>query len=69
MTEVATQPPLEAAKLRLSRHAWREATDRFAEADAANPLAAVELESFAEASWRAGRPLRHSRGRSALGVP
>jgi class 3 adenylate cyclase len=56
MTQVAQEPPREAAKIAFSRHAWREAYERFAEADAANSLEPAELESYSEAAWWCGQP-------------
>jgi len=56
MTQVAQQQPREAARIAFARHAWREAYDRFAEADAANSLDPAELESYSEAAWWCGQP-------------
>jgi class 3 adenylate cyclase len=56
MTQVAQQQPLDAARVAFSRHAWREAYDRFAEADAVNSLEPAELESYSEAAWWCGQP-------------
>jgi class 3 adenylate cyclase len=56
MTEVAQQPPREAANTALSRHAWREAYERFGEADIAGALTPADLQSYAEAAWWCGQP-------------
>jgi class 3 adenylate cyclase len=56
MTQIAQQQPREAARIAFSRHAWREAYERFAEADAANSLEPAELESYSEAAWWCGQP-------------
>jgi class 3 adenylate cyclase len=40
----------------MDRHAWREAFDLFAEADAEGRLGADELELFGQAAWWAGEP-------------
>jgi class 3 adenylate cyclase len=52
-----TQPPSrEAATAAFARHAWREALDRYAEADAGGGLAPADLEAYAEAAWWCGQP-------------
>lgn len=56
MAQVAQPQPREAARIAFSRHAWREAYDRFAEADALNSLEPAELESYSEAAWWCGQP-------------
>ena len=56
MTQVAPEQPREAARIAFSRHAWREAYERFAEADAVNSLEPAELESYSEAAWWCGQP-------------
>ncbi|HET9809535.1 MAG TPA: hypothetical protein VFQ66_07530, partial [Candidatus Limnocylindria bacterium] len=56
MTQVEQQQPLDAARVAFSRHAWREAYERFAEADAVNSLEPAELESYSEAAWWCGQP-------------
>jgi class 3 adenylate cyclase len=56
VTAVAEQEPRGAATAALSRHAWREAYERFGEADAAGSLTPTDLESFAQAAWWCGHP-------------
>ena len=55
---VQTSPtsPIEAARAAFSRHAWREAFDRFIEADRAGSLAPPDLTHYAETAWWLGRP-------------
>jgi class 3 adenylate cyclase len=55
MTDIA-EAPREAARAAFARHAWREAYERFADADASDPLAPADLESYAEAAWWSGQP-------------
>src|SRR6185503_17839121 len=52
-----SQPqPRAAASAAFARHAWREAFDRYAEADRESSLAPTDLMSFAEAAWWCGQP-------------
>ena len=62
MAEATTEPPIEAARVAFTRHAWNEAYARFREADRARPLAAPDLAAYADAAWWSGRP------RDATGV-
>ena len=55
MTNVAEQPR-EAAQRAFARHAWREAYERFSQADAGSPLTPPDLEAYAEAAWWCGLP-------------
>jgi class 3 adenylate cyclase len=51
VTETVQEPSVEAARAAYSRHAWREAYERFAEADKLGRLAPSDLELYAEASF------------------
>ena len=53
---VAQPLPPSAASAAFARHAWREAFDRYTEADAAGGLAPADLEEFAETAWWCGLP-------------
>ena len=53
---ITQPPPREAATAAFAKHAWREAYDRYAEADAAGRLAPADLEAYAEAGWWCGQP-------------
>ncbi|HKW78877.1 MAG TPA: hypothetical protein VJQ09_07230, partial [Candidatus Limnocylindria bacterium] len=50
------ESPREAASAAYARHDWREAYDRYAEADAAGALSPTDLVSYAEAAWWLGMP-------------
>jgi class 3 adenylate cyclase len=54
-TSVPPVDPLEAGRLALARHDWREAFDRLSEADRAGSLPGDDLERLAEASFFVGR--------------
>ncbi|HET7701143.1 MAG TPA: adenylate/guanylate cyclase domain-containing protein [Candidatus Limnocylindria bacterium] len=56
MTTVEAEQPRDAAQRAFARHAWREALERFAEADARSPLTPSDLEAYAEAAWWCGTP-------------
>ncbi len=51
----ATEDPLQQARDAFDRHAWQEAFDLLAAADASGGLAPEDLESLAEAAWWTGR--------------
>ena len=53
---IAQPPPREAAKAAFAQHAWREAYERFAEAERTGALEPADLESYAEAAWWCGQP-------------
>ena len=48
--------PLAAAREAFASHDWPRAVDLFKEAEAAEPLPAVDLESMGEAAWLAALP-------------
>ena len=50
------QSPREAATAAFARHAWREAYERYREADALEPLAPADLLAYADAAWWHGEP-------------
>ena len=50
-----TDDPLQEARDAFDRHAWQEAFDLLAAADASGGLAPEDLESLAEAAWWTGR--------------
>lgn len=51
---VATPTPRDLAVAAYERHAWREAYDHFVAADAAGPLSAADLTTYADAAWWIG---------------
>ena len=53
---IAEPHPRAAASAAFARHAWREAYDRYAEADREGGIAPADLELFAEAAWWCGQP-------------
>ena len=54
MTQVVTPAPRDLAMAAFAKHAWREAYQRFAEADAAGGLSAADLDAYADAAWWIG---------------
>ncbi|HEY3218389.1 MAG TPA: adenylate/guanylate cyclase domain-containing protein [Candidatus Limnocylindria bacterium] len=53
---IAEPQPREAAKAAFAQHAWRDAYERFAEADRAGGLGPADLDSYGEAAWWCGQP-------------
>lgn len=51
-------PPVAAAKDAYARRAWREALERFSEAETQGPLSATDLRAYADAAWWSGEPAR-----------
>src|SRR5207247_5241613 len=56
MADAIQTSPIEGARAAFARHAWREAFDRFVEADRAGSLAPRDLADHAETAWWLGRP-------------
>ena len=54
MTQVVTPAPRDLAMAAFAKHAWREAYQRFVEADAAAALSAADLDMYADAAWWVG---------------
>ncbi|HEY6958745.1 MAG TPA: adenylate/guanylate cyclase domain-containing protein [Candidatus Limnocylindria bacterium] len=54
MTQVVTPAPRDLAMAAFAKHAWREAYERFVEADAAGGLSAADLDMYADAAWWIG---------------
>ena len=54
MSSVVDEAPGQRAREALSRHAWREAYDRYTSVDKQD-LTPADLRSFAEAAWLTGR--------------
>lgn len=54
MTQVVTPAPRDLAMAAFAKHAWREAYQRFVEADTASGLDAADLDAYADAAWWIG---------------
>lgn len=56
MAEIAERQERDAAAVAYERHAWRDAHDLYAKADAAGQLRAADIEAYAESTWWIGEP-------------